>query len=304
MNEMIQASPSSLLHMVDLPLPMTGFRHFVSSWLYADHDATVLVDPGPAAAIPALLSTLERRGVKTLDLILLTHVHLDHSGGVGHLLRLYPQARVICHPRGVQHLIEPAKVWNVSLRNLGEIAEMYGKPDPAPADRIGYAQAVRIGGLTIESIETPGHAPHHLAFRMGGALFTGEAAGIFFLLADGFYLRVGCPPGGFDYPAYRRSLERMKSVDASLLCFGHYGYTRDVSKTLALALGQLDLWMSVACRHAGEPEGVFEEKTRQELLATDPGIARFGDLPDDARAREHWHLIHSIAGFRPYLPTK
>jgi glyoxylase-like metal-dependent hydrolase (beta-lactamase superfamily II) len=303
-NEMNQAPPSSHLHMIDLPLPMTGFRHFVASWLYTGSDAVVLVDPGPASAIPALLSALEQRGVKTIDLVLLTHVHIDHSGGVGHLLRRYPEARVICHPRGAPHLIEPAKVWNVSLRNLGEIAEMYGKPDPAPADRIGYAEAVRIGGLTIESIETPGHAPHHLAFRMGGALFTGEAAGIFFLLADGFYLRVGCPPGGFDYPAYRRSLERMKSVDASLLCFGHYGYTRDVSKTLALALGQLDLWMSVACRHAGEPEGVFEEKTRQELLATDPGIARFGDLPDDARAREHWHLIHSIAGFRPYLPTK
>ena len=62
--------------------------------------------------------------------------------------------------------------------------------------------------------------------------------------------------------------------------------------------------MSVARRHAGEPGGVFEKKTQEELLATDPGIARFGDLPDDVRTREHWHLIHSIAGFRPYLTQK
>ncbi|HET6489877.1 MAG TPA: MBL fold metallo-hydrolase [Syntrophales bacterium] len=300
---MNQAPPSPHLHMVDLPLPLTGFRHFVASWLYTGSDATVLVDPGPASAIPALLAALERRGVKAVDFILLTHVHIDHSGGVGHLLLSYPEARVICHPRGSRHLIEPEKVWNVSLRNLGEIAQMYGKPEPVPADRIGFEESVRIGRLSIESIETPGHAPHHLAFLLDGALFTGEAAGIFFPLADAFYLRVGCPPGGFDYPAYRRSLERMRSVEASLLCFGHYGYARDVRGILDLARDQLDLWMSVAQKHAGEPEGIFEEKTRAELLATDPGIARFPDLPDDVRTREHWHLLHSIAGFRPYLAT-
>ncbi len=301
---MNQAAPSSHLQMVDLPLPMIGFRHFVASWLYTGNGATVLVDPGPTSALPALHSAMEQRGVKTLDLILLTHVHIDHSGGVGHLLRSYPEARVICHPRGAPHLIEPTKVWNVSLRNLGEIAEMYGKPEPALAERIGFEETVRIGRLIIESIETPGHAPHHLAFRLDGTLFTGEAAGIFFPLPDAFYLRVGGPPGGFDFPAYRRSLDRMRSVDASLLCFGHYGYTRNVRKTLDLARDQLDLWMSVAGKHAGEPEGIFEENTREELLLKDPGIARFRDLPDDVRTREHWHLIHSIAGFRPYLAEK
>ncbi|HTZ40950.1 MAG TPA: MBL fold metallo-hydrolase [Syntrophales bacterium] len=300
---MIQAPPSAHLHMIDLPLPMRGFRHFVASWLYSGNDAVVLVDPGPAAAIPALLSALEQRGVKTIDLVLLTHVHIDHSGGVGHLLRRYPEAKVICHPRGAPHLIEPTKVWNVSLRNLGEIAEMYGKPEPVPENHITSEETIRRGGLRIESMETPGHAPHHLAFQFDGVLFTGEAAGIFFPLADSYYLRVGCPPGGFDYPAYRRSLERMRSIDSSLLCFGHYGYTRDARKALDLALGQLDLWIAVARKHAGEPGGVFEEMVREELLATDPGIARFGDLPDDVRTREYWHLIHSINGFRPYLAS-
>jgi glyoxylase-like metal-dependent hydrolase (beta-lactamase superfamily II) len=304
MDEIIQAPPSSRLHMVDLPLPMTGFRHFVTSWLYSDHDATVIVDPGPASAIPALISALEQRGVKTLDLVLVTHIHLDHSGGVGHLLRRYPGARVICHPRGAPHLIDPSKVWSVSLRNLGEIAEMYGKPDPAPADRIGFEETIRIGGLIIESIETPGHAPHQLAFRMDGALFTGEAAGIFFPLADTFYLRVGCPPGGFDYPAYRRSLERLRTSTASVLCFSHYGYSRDVRRVFDLAFGQLDLWISVASKHAVEKEGVFEEKVIAELLGKDPALACFESLPEDVKSRERWHLRHSVAGFRPYLAQK
>lgn len=301
---MNQAPPSSRLHMVDLPLPMTGFRHFVTSWVHIEAGAVVLIDPGPASSIPTLIRALEQQGVKRLDLVLLTHIHLDHSGGLGHLLRRYPEARVVCHPRGAPHLMDPSKLWSVSLRNLGEIAEMYGKPDPAPADRIGFEETIRAGGLTVESIETPGHAPHQLAFRMDGALFTGEAAGIFFPLAETFYLRVGCPPGGFDYPAYRRSLERLRAVDASVLCFSHYGYTRDVHRVLDLALDQLDLWMSVASKHAREREGTFEEKVIKELLGKDPAIARFEDLPEDVKSRERWHLRHSVAGFRPYLESK
>ena len=129
---MNQAPPSSRLRMVDLPLPMSGFRYFVTSWLHVAAHAAVLVDPGPASSIPTLIRALESFGLKRLDLVLLTHVHLDHSGGLGHLLVRYPEARVICHPRGAPHLVDPARLWTVSLRNLGEIAEMYGKPDPAP----------------------------------------------------------------------------------------------------------------------------------------------------------------------------
>jgi glyoxylase-like metal-dependent hydrolase (beta-lactamase superfamily II) len=287
--------------MIDLPLPMAGFRHFVTSWLYADANATVLVDPGPASSIPALIRVLEGWGVERIDLVLVTHVHLDHSGGLGQLLERFTEARVICHPRGTPHLVDPAKLWTISLRNLGEIAEMYGKPDPAPADRIGFEEKIRLGGLTIESIETPGHAPHQVAFRMDGALFTGEATGIFFPLADRFYLRVGCPPGGFDYPAYRRSVERLRTIDASVLCFSHYGYTKDVRKALNLAAGQLDLWMSMARKFAREEDGVFEEKVIEELLGKDPAIACFGDLPEDVQSRERWHLRHSVAGFRPFV---
>ena len=127
--------------------------------------------------------------------------------------------------------------------------------------------------MTIECIDTPGHAPHHLAFRVGEVVFAGEAAGIYLGLDNGFYLRVGAPPGGFHYPAYRRSLETIAALDASLLCFAHWGSTREYRKVMATAIEQADLWMAVSMRHAGEADGKFEERVMEELLATDPGLA-------------------------------
>ncbi len=298
---MKQTPPGGNLHMIDLPLPMTGFRHFVTSWVHRTGETTVLVDPGPASSIPRLVNELERLGVKRLDLILLTHVHLDHSGGVGHLLRKFPDARVISHPRGMAHLKDPTKIWEASLGNLAAIAEMYGRPDAVPGENLGFEKVIAAGDLTIESLETPGHAPHHLVFRIDDVLFTGEAAGIFFPVGDSFYLRVGAPPGGFDYPAYRRSLDRISTLDVSLLCFSHYGHTKDARRTVELARDQLDLWMSTASKHRGEKEGIFEDTVIADLLEKDPALSRFEDLPEDVRARERWHLRHCVTGFRSHL---
>jgi glyoxylase-like metal-dependent hydrolase (beta-lactamase superfamily II) len=286
--------------MIDLPLPMTGFRHFVTSWVLVEGKTTILIDPGPASSIPRLRDELRRLGIGRPNWVLLTHVHLDHSGGVGHLLRDFPDARVVCHRRGLPHLKDPAKVWEASLGNLSAIAEMYGKPDPVPEENL-RTEAV---SPAIESVETPGHAPHHLVFRIGDVLFTGEALGIFFPAGDSFYLRVGAPPGGFDYPAYRRSLDRMSALDVSLLCFAHYGYTEEVRRIIGMARDQLDLWMSTALKHAGKKDRIFEDRVIEDLLKNDPALSKFAVLPEDVRERERWHLRHCVAAFRPYLEKR
>jgi len=301
---MNHVEPCVNLELIDLEQPLPGFSRFISSWLLQTQGMNILVDPGPAGTILKLTKALRELHVHRLDLILLTHVHLDHGGGVADLLKAYPAPRVICHPRGMEHMANPDRLWDVSLKNLGWIAEMYGRPEPVPKGCIHFRERIEAGGVTIECIDTPGHAPHHLVFEVGDIVFAGEAAGIYLGLDDGFYLRVGAPPGGFHYPAYRRSLETIAALDASLLCFAHWGSTREYRKVMATAIEQADLWMALSMKHAGEADGKFEERVMDELLATDPGLALLSALPDEIRIRERDVLPVSIGGMKPYLPGR
>src|SRR6056297_1613601 len=108
---------------IDLDQPdHEGFRRFISSWLHRDKRLGFLVDPGPLSTIPHLLAELDKAGVERLDLILLTHIHIDHAGGTGALLDRYPEAKVVCHPDGIPHMIDPAQLWQGSLKVLGDLA--------------------------------------------------------------------------------------------------------------------------------------------------------------------------------------
>ncbi len=290
--------PRENLKLIDLEQPRPGFSRFISSWLLQAGGLNLLVDPGPAVTIPTLTRALAGLGVRRLDWVLLTHVHLDHGGGVAELLDAYPGTPVLCHPRGMEHLASPGRLWEVSLRNLGPVAEMYGRPRPVPKECLHCEERLDAGGVVIECLDTPGHAPHHLAFRVGDIVFAGEAAGIFLDTGDGFYLRVGAPPGGFHYPAYRRSLETIASLDASLLCFAHWGWTAEYRKVMETAIEQADLWMDVSLKYAAEADGTFEQRVLEELLEKDPGLARLSSLPGEVRDRERTVLPIGIAGMK------
>lgn len=109
-----------LLTCIDLDQPsLEGFRQFISCWLYQDEKLCFVVDPGPLSTIPVLLKELQKQQVKSLDYILLTHIHIDHAGGTGELLRTFPQTKVICHPNGIKHLIAPEKLWAGSKKFSG-----------------------------------------------------------------------------------------------------------------------------------------------------------------------------------------
>ena len=151
------------LFCIDLDQPtLEGFRKFISAWLYRGNGFTLLVDPGPLSTIPHLRGELRRHGVERIDYVLLTHIHIDHAGGTGALLREFPEARVICHPEGIRHLVAPEKLWQGSRKVLGTLAEAYGEIVPVPQEKIGFEEEIGASGVRV--FLTPGHAQHHCCY--------------------------------------------------------------------------------------------------------------------------------------------
>ncbi|HUH65322.1 MAG TPA: MBL fold metallo-hydrolase [Syntrophales bacterium] len=295
--------PMKDLYIVDLNQPLPGFYNFLNSWVYKRDDLTILVDPGPRSTIPVLVKALEDLGVTRLDYVLLTHIHIDHAGGVGQLVRHFPETFVICHPKGIRHMTDPKKLWEGSRSFLGKVADVYGEIAAVPEKNIGYKNPVEAGGLTINIYETPGHAPSHLCYQIGNLLFIGEAAGINYPLDEGLYLRIATPPP-FNYETYSNSLEKAASLPVSHICFGHYGYRQDVRNVFDTARNQLDNWLATVEKHHRLGSDPFVETVYEELLANDRGLSLYRRLPPDIQSRESIFSVNSIKGMRDYLEKK
>ena len=283
------------LHLIDLPQPMPGFRRFISAWFCRDAAGRrIVVDPGPANTIPLLLGELEKL-TDGVDLVLLTHIHLDHAGGLAAFCARYPGVQVIAHPRAFRHLREPRKLWDASVRTLGDIALMYGEPAPLPSSIPLLEQDP--AGL-IEVFPTPGHAPHHISLRVpsGGRklFFVGEAAGMALPLEDGaLWLRPTTPPR-FDADAARRSLELIASVlqGDELLCYAHWGVVENPVERIHQAREQLERWgCLIASMRDRAPKEIVER-----LLAQDPLLRKSEALPPDILERELRFMANSVQG--------
>ncbi|MFO7652835.1 MAG: MBL fold metallo-hydrolase [Candidatus Krumholzibacteriia bacterium] len=263
--------------LVDLDQPLTGQRCFISAWLVPAPGADggtgwLLVDPGPPSTADVLLRALQARGVERLELVLLTHVHLDHAGATSAVLQRYPEARVAVHERGREHLLDPERLWHGSLRVLGPVAEVYGRPRPVPAAALATGDELAACG--VRTVPTPGHAAHHQSFVHGDTLYVGEAAGTYldeeaegFAAAlpeavrgagtgtepgAGFYLRPATPPRFFPGAALG-SLERLIGLDPAPrhVAFAHHGlHTGDTRALLAAARDQLLAWLETAREEA------------------------------------------------------
>lgn len=289
------------LFLIDLDLPLDGFRKFISSWLYVPQGIAILVDPGPEATIPALLDALKEKDIRRLDFILLTHIHADHAGGAGLISSQYPEARVICHPKGIPHMVDPAKLWEGTQKTLGRVAAAYGPIAPVAAERISFEHAVRQNGFFLEVFETPGHAAHHLSYRCGDILFAGEVAGIQYPLpGGGYYTRPGTPPV-FIYEILKESLQTVSQLKASTFCFGHYGWRLNDGSPCGVALEQLADWLAIVKADLKKDAQMPDDDIFADLLAKDRHLTRYGELPPDIQARERFFCFNSIRGMREYL---
>jgi glyoxylase-like metal-dependent hydrolase (beta-lactamase superfamily II) len=210
-----------------LDLQFQGTPHVIAAFLIRGPEGPVLVETGPGSTLPALLAELKRHDVSPTDVrdVLVTHIHLDHAGAAGWWAR--QGAKIHVHPRGAPHLIDPGKLIASATRIYRERMEpLWGEILSAPADRVVAVEdgdVLQVGGLEITVIETPGHARHHHAFRLGNVAFTGDAAGI--LLPGSSWIDLPAPPPEFDLEAWKLTLERLGTAGLEVLYRTHFGPT-------------------------------------------------------------------------------
>jgi len=230
-----------------------------------------------------------------IDYIILTHIHIDHAGGAGTALRDMPWATVLAHGQALRHLIDPAKLWEASLKTLGDLALQYGRIEPVPEDRIAAAtdlMAIDLGGgLVLEAHLTPGHAAHHLSLfdRQNGVLIAGEAAGV---CVNGA-IRMATPPP-FKLDEMLSSIDRLISLEPQTLCYGHFGCYNDAVGRLHLARSKLLAWHEVV--GAVTRDGRAAEDILALLRRKDRDLDYLDALGKDAYRRERDLLINSING--------
>jgi len=293
------------LYLIDLPQKIEGFRKFISSWVIKDGSNGVLIDVGPSSTIPKLSESLKYLEIEHIEYILLTHIHLDHAGGVADILKKFPEAKVVVHERGSRHLINPSMLWKASKAALGEIAEIYGEPDGIKEESI-YSNGLEFAGREIEVVETPGHAAHHQSYIFGEFLFIGEAAGVHMPLKNDYYLRPATPRKFIFEIAYD-SLDRLKDFGSKRVCFGHFGFKRDSLEIVEKAKKQLRLWVDtvydIACRRDFEEEEQILKQAREELLEKDRRFSRYHLLDEDIKKREDFFINNSLRGILDYVFT-
>jgi glyoxylase-like metal-dependent hydrolase (beta-lactamase superfamily II) len=269
-----------------------------SAWLVKDAERRVnfLVDVGSFSGASYLIKRLKRANIVRLDAILLTHVHLDHAGGTGSLLQTFPETKVFCHPKGKPHLIAPKRLWQETLGVMGPGTAEEEMPIPLPEDSF-LLDDFSLSGLTI--LETPGHASHHCSFlyEIGREriLFPGEAAGAFRRTTTGeIFVRPSSPPIFFLEKA-NESLKKLEKTNPTLICFPHYGYTRDTSFFLENSHGQLLLWRKLVAELLSA--GRSEREIFEELLKRDPLLHGFWSLKKPIQDHEARNLTICIKGF-------
>ena len=266
----------------------------------------MLVESGPTNSVPNLLSGIEELGIKpeAIEYVAVTHIHLDHGGGAGTLLKFLPNAKVIIHPRGMPHLIDPERLWPSSQKVLGFISEIFGKPEPVPKDRIipvteGAFDLGFGGKLTVT--ETVGHASHNLSFQesFNGGVFPGDAAGTYL---PEFDVVVPTTPPPFYLDAALASLDKLISLKPTVLYFSHFGKATEAVQRLKDYKLQLQLWADIA--EEGVRKNWSLEQTRDKIIAEDKVMQRVADFVKSHRIYSKTVLENCVRGFIEYAKQK
>jgi glyoxylase-like metal-dependent hydrolase (beta-lactamase superfamily II) len=230
---------------------MGGYDGITAGYLVRG-ERPCLVETGAARSAGEVVAALAGLGVGAEDLatIVVTHIHLDHAGGVGDLAAAFPHAEVVVHEAGARHLADPARLMRSARLVFGDVLdEVFGDllpTDPARIRVLSDGDSIDLGGgRRLDSFDSPGHARHHVGLldSLTGDLYTGDAAGVW--TPETGDLRPATPPPDFDLDAALTSLERMRERRPSRLLFSHFGPVNEVETTLDRSVEELRLWVEL-----------------------------------------------------------
>ncbi len=273
----MQGEPIDLLH--------GGAARTIGSYLLETPDGLSLFDCGPSSCIPALKEGLAERGVELgeIENLLLSHIHLDHAGAAGALVREHPGLQIWVSEVGAPHLLDPSRLERSARRLYGDaFDELWGELAPVPEENLHVVDE-RAAGLEV--FASPGHASHHVCYFDGTTLYAGDAAGVRILPSRS--VLPPTPPPDLDVEAWYRTLEQIERRAPERLALIHFGFADDVGRHLAELRTRLDSWATRVEKGATETEFV---------------AAARADLPPDEadrydRAMPFWQ---SYAGLRRY----
>ncbi len=277
-------------------------------------DSVAIVETGHAAAVPRILAALDQLGIPRIAVshVFVTHVHLDHAGGAGALMRELRQATLVAHPRGARHMIDPGKLWAGTVQVYGEeeTKRLYGDPIAIPAERVREAPdgfSLDLGGRKLTCLDAPGHARHHLVIHDEAArgFFTGDCFGLSYRELDHGSAPFFYPtttPVQFDPAALHATIDRMVSLKPERLFLTHFGMVAgDVPEHAKALHAALDAFVE---RAEAAPKGEGRHAALKAALAEDllarvaahgsklsrEEVLRFfdGDLELDAAGLEVW----------------
>jgi glyoxylase-like metal-dependent hydrolase (beta-lactamase superfamily II) len=277
----LQGEPIDLVH--------GGAARTVGVYLLDTSEGLSLFDCGPSSCIPALKAGLAERGFELGDVrnLLLSHIHLDHAGAAGSIVREHPGLQVWVSDVGAPHLIDPSRLERSARRLYGETFDgLWGELAPVPERNVRIADERAVG---LEVFAAPGHASHHVCYFDGSTLYAGDAAGV--RIQPSRSVLPPTPPPDVDVEAWYRTLEQIERRAPERLALIHFGLADDVGRHLAELRERLDTW---AAR-------VEEGLTEPEFVA-----AAMADLPPEEadgydRAMPFWQ---SYAGLRRYWDTR